>query len=248
MNDAQLIERLAKTDLYPNDRPLPETVRPDIGLLTIARRMDMDTMERVEVVKPPQRRRNGPLIAAAAFALVIIVGLAGALLTDIGQDPEVSNPTTTEAPPTTTEAPPTTTPTVVIDIGAADPIQAINDQSSRVKIDFAGNARALAEGGVYFFQIQLDLEGVSEQNAPGATVIYLSEEGVITTTGSSPTGAGMSATWDWFADDGVQVTLRGEGIRIPDTRPEVVVTVQETATSEPVEFVMDSAASAGGTG
>ena len=112
MNDSQLIERLADTDLYRNDRPLPETMRPDIGLLEIARRTDMDTMERVEqieVVKPPRHRRNGPLIAAAAFALVIIVGLAGALLTNTNEGTDPANPTTTAAPPTTTEAPPTTT-------------------------------------------------------------------------------------------------------------------------------------------
>ena len=83
---------------------------------------------------------------------------------------------------------------------------------------------------------------------PSASVIYLNQEGVVTTSGSSPTGDGMSATWDWFSDDGLQVTLRGEGVGIPDTRPQVVISVQETASSQPVEFVMDSPASAGSTG
>ena len=99
MNDSQLIERLAGTDLYPNDLPLPETMRPDIGLLEITRRMDMDTMERVEVVKPPKPKRNGPLIAAAAFALVIVIGLVGALLTSPNEGTEPANPTSTTAPP-----------------------------------------------------------------------------------------------------------------------------------------------------
>ena len=65
----------------------------------------MDTLERtsVEAVKPPRRRWNGPLIAAAAFALVIVVGVAGLLITnrDGGTDP--ANRGTTVAP--TTEAP-----------------------------------------------------------------------------------------------------------------------------------------------
>ena len=100
MKDSQLIERLADTDLYRNDRPLPETMRPDIGLLEIARRTDMDTMERVQTVKPPRQRRNGPLIAAAAFALVIVIGLAGALLTSSGNGTDPANPTTTVTPTT----------------------------------------------------------------------------------------------------------------------------------------------------
>ena len=144
MNDSQLIERLADTDLYRNDRPLPETMRPDIGLLEIARSTDMDTMERVEVIKPPQRRRNGPLMAAA-FALVIVVGLAGALLATRGGDTEPANPTTTAAPPTTTEAPPTTVATEPVDIDVAAPIQVQNDQASRATIEFAGNAEFHAQ-------------------------------------------------------------------------------------------------------
>jgi hypothetical protein len=234
MNDSQLIEQLANTDLYRNDVALPETMRPDIGLLEIARRIDMDTMERVEVVKPPRRRRNGPLIAAAAFAVVIVVGLAGALLASNGGDTEPGDAATTEASPITVAPEP-------IDIGAADPIQATNDQASRVTVKFAGNARALAQGAAHVFEIEVHLEGSNELN-PGATVTYLNRDGVITTTGSSPGGAEMTATWDWFAEDALLVTLRGQGIGIPDTRPEVVVSVQETASSEVAEFVMDSPA------
>ncbi len=71
---------------------------------------------------------------------------------------------------------------------------------------------------------------------------YTNNSGQITTSGSSPTGNEMTATWLWFADDGLQVTLRGQGIGIPDTRAEVVVSVQETASSQVSEFVMDTAA------
>lgn len=85
----------------------------------------------------------------------------------------------------------------------------------------------------------MHLEG-SRENAPGATVTYTNNDGLITTSGSSPTGDEVTATWLWFADNGVQVTLRGQGISIPDTRPEVAVSVQETASSTVTEFVMDS--------
>jgi len=230
MNDPQLIDRLAVTDLYRDGVSLPDSMRSEVVLLDIARRMDMDTMERVEVVKPPRRMRNGALIAAAAFGLVIVVGLATVLLSS--RNPEVD-----PAAPPTTVAP----PEVELDASAADPIQARNDQASRVIVNFSGNAKALAEGTPHQFEVEVSLEGTREDN-PGATVMYRNNEGVITTTGSSPGGAEMTATWDWYADDGLLVTLRGQGIGIPDTRPEVVVRVQTTETSEIFEFVMDTPA------
>jgi hypothetical protein len=228
MNDNQLIDRLAITDIYPDDVSLPETMRPDIVLLDIARRMDMDTKERRDTITAPARRWNGALIAAAAFALVIIIGLATVLLTnsDGGGEPAT---------------PPTTVAVESIDIGAADPIQAVNDQESRVTIEFAGDARALAEGSAHVFGIQLDLEG-SRELAPGVMVNYLSTDGVVTTEGTSPGGAEVKSTWAWTADDKVVVTLAGVGIGIPDTRPQIVVTVQATPSSEPVEYVMDAPA------
>jgi hypothetical protein len=247
MNDSRLIERLADTDLYRNDRPLPETMRPDIGLLEIARRTDMDTMERVEVIKPPQRRRNGPLMAAAAFALVIVVGLAGALLATRGEDTEPANPTTTEAPPTTTEAPPTTVATVPVDIDAAAPTQVQNDQASRATIEFAGNARALVESGAHIVEIDMYIE--ADFNDPGVTVNLLSTDGEITSTGITDEGDTFTPTWSWTPDgDKVVVTMVGRGVGIPDTRPAVVVTVQETPSSDPVEFVLTAAAGSGRAG
>ena len=40
----------------------------------------------------------------------------------------------------------------------------------------------------------------------------------------------------------------GRGVSIPDTRPAVVVSVQETAASDPVEFVLTAEAGAGAPG
>ena len=231
MNDAQLIEQLAITDTYGDDVALPETMLPDMVLLDIARRMDMDTKERQVEVVAPRRRWSGAAIAAVAFAAAIIIGAATVLLSNGSGVGEPVSPVTTQAPPTTTAL-------QSIDIGAAVPIQAINDQGSRVAITFAGNARALAEGGAHIVGIQLDLEGSNDLN-PGVTVNYLTTDGVVTTTGTSPGGAEVKSTWRWDADDKVIVTMTGVGIGIPDTRPEIVVTVQETPTSEPVVFVMD---------
>ena len=249
MNDPQLIERLANTDLYRDDVALPETMRSDLVLLDIARRMDLDTMERVEVeaVKPPRRRRNGPLIAAAAFALVILVGLAGALITNRGGGTEPVPPATTQAPPTTTEVPVTTTAVPAttlapepVDTSAAEPIQVGHDQSRRVTVKFAGDARALAEGGAYAFEIQVHMDGTEGLGGREFTVTYSNTDGTITTTGTDPDGEEVMARWDWFAEDGVQITLLSQNL--PDTRPEVTVIVQESASTQPVEFVLDAEA------
>jgi hypothetical protein len=244
MNDSQLIERLAETDLYRNDRPLPETMRPDIGLLEIARRSDMDTMERVQTVKPPRQRRNGPLVAAAAFALVVIIGLVGALLTSPNEGTEPANPTTTTVPATTTAPPQTTVAPEPIDIGAVAPTQVQNDQASRATLEFAGNARALVEGGAHVLEIQMYIE--ADSNDPGVTVTLSSIDGEITSTGLTDNGIEFEPTWSWTPDgDKVVVTMVPRGAGIPDTRPAVVVTIQETASSDPVEFVLTAEAGAG---
>ena len=244
MNDSQLIERLAETDLYRNDRPLPQTMRPDIGLLEIARRTDMDTMERVQTTKPPRQRRNGPLVAAAAFALVIIIGLAGALLTSMNDDTEPANPTTTTVPVTTTVAPQTTVAPAPIDVGAAAPIQVQNDQASRATLEFAGNAQGLVDGGAHRVEIEMYIE--PDFNDPGVTVTLSSVDGVVTSTGRTDNGIEFTPTWSWTPDgDKVVVTMVPRGAGIPDTRPAVVVTVQETASSDPVEFVLTAEAGSG---
>ena len=147
MNDAQLIEQLAITDTYGDDVALPETMLPDMVLLDIARRMDMDTKERQVEVVAPRRRWSGAAIAAVAFAAVIIIGVATVLLSNGSGVGEPVSPVTTQAPPTTTAL-------QSIDIGAAVPIQAINDQGSRVAITFAGNSGATIRVGRGFARVR----------------------------------------------------------------------------------------------
>ena len=193
----------------------------------------MDTKERVELKAPPRNKRSGPWIAAAAFAAVIVIGLATVLLTSRSDD---NGPAT----PTPTEAPSTTVALADIDVAAADPIQATTDQSRRVTVKFAGDARTLAEGAVHLFEIQVHMDGTEGLGGREFTVTYTNRDGVITTTGTSPNGDEVAATWEWFADDGLLVMLTKQSL--PDTRPEVNVSVQETASAEVIEFVMDSPA------
>ena len=190
MNDTQLIERLAGTDLYRDGASLPKTMQSDIVLLDIARRMEMDTKERVQAPIPQRKAWSRAWIAVAAFALVIVVGLTAALLSSGGEDAE----------------PATTVASAPIDIGAADPIQVLNDQASRVTITFAGDAQALVEGGAHVVDIQLDLEGSNELN-PGVTLNIVSTDGVATSTGTSPPGNEVRATWVWTSNDKLIITI-----------------------------------------
>jgi hypothetical protein len=52
----------------------------------------------------------------------------------------------------------------------------------------------------------------------------------------------VRSTWAWTANNKVVVTLAGVGIGIPDTRPQIIVAIQATPSSEPVEYVMDTPA------
>ena len=59
MNDAQLIERLADTDAYSADSPMPDEIwTPDVALHEIERRTGMQTQDRTQVGSPlsPKKR------------------------------------------------------------------------------------------------------------------------------------------------------------------------------------------------
>lgn len=133
---------------------------------------------------------------------------------------------------------------VGIDIGAAAPVQVQNDQASRAIIDFAGNAQALVEGGAHVVDLQMDIE--ADFVSPGVSVRLLSIDGEITSTGITENGDWFTPTWAWEPDgDKVVVLMVGRGVTIPDTRPTVVVSVQDTASSDPVEFVLTAEAGSG---
>jgi len=93
--------------MAPDAPPFPET---PMTTLTPQR-----TPERQDI--PPKKRTwNGPVVAAGAFALVLLIALPAMLLRggDADPSPPATNPPVTTVPPTTTPnptVPPTTTPT-----------------------------------------------------------------------------------------------------------------------------------------
>ena len=96
MNDAQLIERLAGTDAYAADSPMPDEIwTPDVALHEIERRTGMQTQEQtqVRVTPPPKKRPKRLLAAAAAFAVIAVIVMAAAIWFSGGSDkpPDVLN-------------------------------------------------------------------------------------------------------------------------------------------------------------
>lgn len=200
---------------------------------TRQRSIDMQTQEptRTETPQPPSRR-PWP-IAVAGFAAVVVIA-ALLVAPNLGGSSDVVD----EPAPTTSVAPST------VDVGAAAPTQVQNDQASRATIEFAGNAQGLVEGGAYMVDIEMEIE--ANTNSPGVTVNLVSIDGVTTSTGITTDGATFTPTWAWTADgDKVVVTMVGRGVSIPDTRPAVTVSVQETAASDPVEFVLTAESGSG---
>lgn len=113
MNDTQLLNRLGRANAYGDDAPLPDAIwTHDLALREIDRRIGMQTQEKKTTTVPPRRRPVGWLVAAAAFGVVLLVGVAFALA---GTSTEVSPaaPPTTVALPTTQAAPATTVAPVV---------------------------------------------------------------------------------------------------------------------------------------
>jgi hypothetical protein len=202
----------------------------------------MQTQERPTIVTRPSPARRPWVIALAATTVLAVVGLA-AIIANI-EEPTVvvDEPAVVVDEPTPTVTSVPALPPVAIE--AASPIQVQNDQASRATIEFAGNARALVEGGVHSVEIQMEIE--ANTNSPTVRVNLTSVDGEITSTGVTEDGATFTPTWSWTPDgDKVVVTMVGRGVRIPDTRPAVVVIVQETPESEPVEFVLTAPSGSG---
>ena len=230
-------QQLREANPVPNPALLTDVAEDLTGLLDASKRRstDMQTLERTTTETRPTRVRRPWVIALAAAIVLAVVGLAAVIANT--EEPTVvvddSTPTVTSVP-----APPE------VDIEAAFPTQVQNDQASRATIEFAGDARALVEGGAHSVEIQMEIE--ANTNAPTVRVNLTSVDGVITSTGVTDDGATFTPTWSWTPDgDKVVVTMVGRGVRIPDTRPAVVVIVQETPESEPVEFVLTAPSGSG---
>ena len=231
-------QQLREANPVPNPALLTDVAEDLTGLLDASKRRstDMQTQERVTTETHPTRVRRRPWVVALAAATVLAaVGLA-AIFANTDEPTVVVD----EPAPTVTSLP----ALPPVDIEAAFPTQVQNDQASRATIEFAGDARALVEGGAHSVEIQMEIE--ANTNSPTVRVNLMSVDGVITSTGVTDDGATFTPTWSWTPDgDKVVVTMVGRGVRIPDTRPAVVVIVQETADSEPVEFVLTAPSGSG---
>jgi hypothetical protein len=132
MNDSQILEQLSLTDAYAPEMDMPESAwSHDVAFAEVERRIGGRTQTTTAPVQPAPTRQRGWLIAAAAFAVVIVViGAAILFARPADNMPPVTTPSTTQAPtPTTTEAlPPTTvatdevTVTTIAPIVEADPV------------------------------------------------------------------------------------------------------------------------------
>ena len=78
MNDTQLLNRLGRANAYGDNAPLPDAIwTHDLALREIDRRIGMQTQEKTTPVVAPEPRRRGWLVAAAAFGVVLLVGVIG---------------------------------------------------------------------------------------------------------------------------------------------------------------------------
>jgi len=120
VNDTQLLNQLGRANAYGDDAPLPDVVwTHDLALREIDRRIGMQTQEKKTTTVPPRRRPTGWLVAAAAFGIVLLVGVAFALAstsTEVSPatQPVTVVPPTTQAVPVTTVAPVATTVTPAV--------------------------------------------------------------------------------------------------------------------------------------
>lgn len=119
MNDTQLLNRLGRANAYVDDAPLPDAIwTHDLALREIDRRIGMQTQEKTTPVVAPRPRRRSWLVAAAAFGVVLLVGVSLAL-TSRGTEVSPATSPTTVAPPTTQATPATTVAPVATTVAAA---------------------------------------------------------------------------------------------------------------------------------
>ena len=95
MNETQLLTRLADTDVFADEHPLPAGWSADEFLADLELKIDGG----VTLAAPTHRR--GLLLAAAAFAVVLIVGIGVALLAaqSAPEAPVVTDPPEEAVPP-----------------------------------------------------------------------------------------------------------------------------------------------------
>ena len=125
MNDAQLIDRLARTDPFAADVPVPDEIwTPAVALHEIERRTGMQTNERrvheLESTPPaPRGPRRRWLVSALAAGLAVVVAVVLAIALLAGGDEAVPDVGNTTVPETLPESSVTTARDVAAELRAA---------------------------------------------------------------------------------------------------------------------------------
>jgi len=170
MNDIAQLMRAANP-VPDSEAALTDDEFDALLLLTQARSGNMDVQQLEKPVEPEKRQRSGWLVAAVAFAVVIVfVGVAMLLARPAAETPPATTPPTTEAlTPTTQAAPPTTeaaSPTTVAPVVEAEPVMTDEILALLTNYEAAFNN---ADAAAFRALFTPDARFVQERN-PGNTV------------------------------------------------------------------------------
>lgn len=171
MNDAELLELMAATDAYAADLPLLDTMTPESVLLAIERRTGMD-LKQLTTPPAPARKRRGPLVGAAAFAMVAVFGAIWGLASSPAESPDdPAAPAVVQPAPATTAAPSTTLapiPDGMETIVAA--LTAYSDGDVDALIGFVAPGAVLREGPHTQPNDVIDIDGLRLRAEFGAAI------------------------------------------------------------------------------
>ena len=212
MNDTQILEQLAATDAYAPAMEMPSDAwTDDVTFAEIERRISMQTQQTNPPVIPPSGwRHRGWLIAAAAFAAVIIIGAVIGLIATGRDEVEPVAPPTTQAAPTTTAAPPTTEAPAPLEIAAAF-VEALNNYDGAA-MEALLSPGATIDGGLA--AIPSDFPRVADYERALGTTFSLGECRQVDRAGASIT-VGVSCEYTFEND-----WSRALGIDLPQRLPE----------------------------
>lgn len=171
MNSDTLLRQIAEADIYGPEHELSESARTSTVALTEIRRR-IDTMDAKELTKPveqEQKPRSGWLVAAVAFAAIVVVAGVAALLTRSEPvEPATTTPSSTTASPSTTVAPADAaevTSTTIAEVAPSE-LQAITAYESAFNSNDEQAYRALLDS-------QVRLPADQQDNVSGRDVAWL---------------------------------------------------------------------------
>ncbi|MGI9609017.1 MAG: hypothetical protein ACR2NL_01855 [Acidimicrobiia bacterium] len=220
------------------DPDLLTGVPEDLGGLLLATKQSSEDSPAPIAVTPRPRQTRSLRLAVAGLAVAIVIAAFG-LISSLGSSSDVVDDGPLPPPSTVVQ---TTVPAMerAESTSGGEPTQVVNDQGSRAMLSFAGDAKALVDGGAHRVEIHVEIEANTNQSTVTASLTSI--DGTIVSTGTYGSDVTFVPTWSWTADgDHVVITMTGRGVAVPDTRPAVIVIVQLTEESTPVEYVLTAA-------